>query len=85
MNDQNTHAPQDKKNNLVLWVFISFIAYLLITEHWAHIVPYLPYLILLLCPLMHFFMHGGHGHGGHEHGSHEEHDSHENLSHHEEK
>ena len=24
------------------------------------------YLLLLLCPLMHVFMHGGHGHGGHE-------------------
>jgi hypothetical protein len=28
----------------------------------------LPYLLLLACPLMHVFMHGGHGgHGGHDH------------------
>ncbi len=82
MNDQNTHSRQDKKNNFVMWIFMSFIAYLLIAEHWAHIVPYLPYLILLLCPLMHFFMHGGHGHG---HGDPEEHSSHENHTDHEEK
>ena len=80
MNDQNTHSRQDKKNNFVLWIFISFIAYLLIAEHWAHIDPYLPYLIFLLCPLMHFFMHGGHGHGDPE-----EHSSYENHTHHEEK
>ena len=29
---------------------------------------FLPFLlILLICPLMMFFMHGGQGHGGHEH------------------
>lgn len=31
-------------------------------EHYAHASLLLPYLILLLCPLMHLF---GHGHGGH--------------------
>ncbi len=37
------------------------------TEHRAHVLGVLPYLIFLLCPLIHFFMHrGGHGrHGGH--------------------
>jgi len=30
------------------------------------------YLLLLLCPLMHVFMHGGHGHG-HGHGGHDGH------------
>ncbi|PZU51868.1 MAG: hypothetical protein DI561_14940 [Thauera sp.] len=37
-------------------------AYYLLTEHLAHVVGALPYLILLACPLMHVFMHGGHGH-----------------------
>lgn len=27
---------------------------------------YLPWLVLLACPLMHVFMHGGHQHGGHQ-------------------
>jgi hypothetical protein len=39
--------------------------YFLITEHLAHVVGFLPYLLLLACPLMHLFMHGGHGGHGH--------------------
>lgn len=35
--------------------------YFLWTEHQAHLLAALPYLVLLLCPLMHLFMHGGHG------------------------
>lgn len=53
--------------------FLAFIAaggYFLWTEHQAHLLAALPYLVLLLCPLMHVFMHNGHGsHGGHRHGS----------------
>ena len=48
----------------VFWGFILIIGYFLITEHRAHVIQYLPFLLLLACPLMHFF----HGHGGH--GSH---------------
>jgi hypothetical protein len=33
------------------------------TEHRAHVIQALPYLLVLLCPLMHLF----HGHGGHHH------------------
>lgn len=28
----------------------------------------LPYAFLAACPLMHMFVHRGHGHGGHPHG-----------------
>lgn len=35
-------------------------------EHYGHFSQILPYLILLLCPLMHVF---GHNHGGHSHSS----------------
>ena len=48
------------------WVFYGFLAiagFLLFTEHRAHVLGILPYLLLLACPLMHMFMH--HGHGGH--------------------
>lgn len=31
----------------------------------ADLAGYIPYLILLLCPLMHVFLHRGHGHEGH--------------------
>jgi hypothetical protein len=33
-------------------------------EHWAHIFGVLPYALFLVCPLMHLFMHHGHGHHG---------------------
>ena len=46
------------------WVFIGFLliaGYFLFTEHRAHMIQYLPFLLLLACPLLHMF----HGHGGH--------------------
>ena len=55
---------------LVLAGFLAVAGYFLWSEHEAHVklaVPYLPFALLLLCPLMHLFMHGGHGgHGDHE-------------------
>jgi len=48
---------------------IGAASYFLIVEHRQHLFEYLPFLIILLCPLMHVFMHGGHGHGDHgDHG-----------------
>ena len=49
---------------LVLLGFLAIAGVLLFTEHRAHVLGALLYVPLLLCPLMHFFMHG-HGHGGH--------------------
>lgn len=46
------------------WVLIGFLliaGYFLWTEHRAHVIQYLPFALLLACPLLHFF----HGHGGH--------------------
>ena len=52
---------------LVLLGFLAVAAFFLVTEHTAHVLGVLPYLFLLLCPLMHLFMHGSHGgHGGHD-------------------
>lgn len=45
-----------------LIVLGGIAAYFLLTEHLAHVIGALPYLFLLACPLMHIFMHGGHGH-----------------------
>lgn len=57
--------------------FLAIAAYFLLTEHRAHVVPYLPYLLLLACPLMHLFMHHGHGgHGGQEQADRGEHAAH---------
>jgi hypothetical protein len=57
------------RTGLVLLGFLAIVGALLLTEHRAHVLGALLYLPLLLCPLMHFFMHGGHGHGSH--GQHE--------------
>jgi DUF2933 family protein len=58
-----------------LLVFLVAIGALLFTEHRAHVLGALPYLLLLACPLMHVFMHRGHGHGGPGHGA-REHEAH---------
>ena len=58
------------RNRLVLFVFLAIAAYFLWTEHRAHVVQFLPYVLLILCPLLHMF-HGGHGNHGGEHRNHE--------------
>lgn len=50
-----------------LVVIGAVAAYFLLTEHLAHVVGALPFLLLLACPLMHVFMHHGHGGHGHHH------------------
>ena len=47
--------------------FLIVAAFFLATEHRAHAFGLLPFLLLLACPLLHIFAHGGHG--GHEHTS----------------
>jgi hypothetical protein len=43
------------------------LIFFLVTEHTAHFFGALPFGILLLCPLLHMFMHKGHGsHGGND-------------------
>ena len=42
-----------------LVVFGAIAAILLLTEHRAHVLPYLPWVLLAACPLMHIFMHHG--------------------------
>jgi hypothetical protein len=58
-------GPQRMTRRIVFWVFIAAAAFYLISEHRAHLLGalvYLPLLLLLACPFMHFGMHGGHGH-----------------------
>jgi len=58
------------RRSLVLIAFLAIIAFFLFTEHRAHLFGILPYLLLLACPFMHFFMHGGHGKHGEASGGH---------------
>ena len=77
MNHNHRHQPDSGNGtkSRAKWVLIAFIAiaaYFLITEHKAHLSGWLAsygiWLLLLACPLLHLFMHGGHDHGGnHDH------------------
>lgn len=51
---------------VALGVFALAAAYFLWTEHRAHVIPFLPWAIFAMCPLMHVFMHHGHGSHGHD-------------------
>ena len=52
------------RSTAVLAIIVVLIGLALIaTGHGPHVIGYLPYLVLLACPLMHMFMH----HGRHRH------------------
>ena len=55
-----------------LIVLGAVASYFLLSEHRAHFFGALPFLLLLACPLMHVFMHGGHGGHGGGHGNHQD-------------
>ncbi|WP_420389495.1 DUF2933 domain-containing protein [Marinobacter sp.] len=60
----------DRRFKITLGIFAVIALVLLWGEHKVHLLGALPWLILLACPLIHVFMHGGHGsHGGHDHQS----------------
>lgn len=78
-----THGQQHQKNEgsnggswlcsrigIATLVAVSVLGFLIYTGHSAHLLGYLPYLLILACPLMHIFMHGGHG--GHQHNEEED-------------
>ena len=75
---EHSMEPQKATNFMTRgrWIFCAFAiiaAIVLISEHRAHALGALPYLLLLACPLMHIFMHGGHGGHGGGHGGHSSH------------
>jgi len=56
--------------SLALCGVLVVAGFFLWQDHRAQLFGALPYLLLLLCPLMHLFMHRGHGHGGSSHSEH---------------
>jgi len=66
--NEHRHAtpPMSLRAKLAWFGFAAVAAFYLWTEHRAHLLGALPLLLLLACPLMHLFGHGGHGHGGKE-------------------
>lgn len=51
------------RTGIALIGFVLVGAFYLLREHYGHLLGALPYMLLLVCPVMHLFMH--HGHGGH--------------------
>ena len=61
MNHRDPHSAPRRKTT---WAFIGFAivaGFFLLTEHRAHLLGVLPFLILLACPLLHMFHHSSHG------------------------
>ena len=55
-----------KRNALYISIAFALVGgYYLITEHRAHLLDYLPFILLMACPLIHLFHGRGHGHEGH--------------------
>lgn len=48
--------------SIAIAMLAVILVFFLIREHWEHLAGRWIYLLLLLCPLMHLFGHGGHGH-----------------------
>ena len=58
----------DWRFKITLAIFAVIALGLLWGEHKVHLLGALPWLILLACPFIHMFMHGGRGgHGDHNH------------------
>lgn len=72
MNHEHGHpeeAPRFWRSRYAIGLIVigAVAGYFLLTEHLAHVLGAVPFLLLLACPLMHVFMHHGHRHGGHGH------------------
>lgn len=68
MDDAPESRSRERQHSRSRWVLIGFLAvaaFFLFSEHRAHFLGILPYLLVLACPLMHFFHHGHHGHKDH--------------------
>jgi hypothetical protein len=65
--EHTTHTPPTRAtgrfqhgSRFILFAFLAIAGFYLLTEHTAHVFGILPYLLVFLCPILHFF-HGGHG------------------------
>lgn len=69
---QEEYKPSSLLSRIALCGLLVVAAFFLWTEHRAHVVSLLPYVLLLACPLMHLLHHGGHNNhkGYHDHEGH---------------
>lgn len=66
INQNGNRKSRSAAANIALFGFLAIGAFYLIAEHRAHLLGWLPWLLITACPLLHIFMHGKHGgHGNH--------------------
>lgn len=53
-----------KPKGIITMLILTTIGLYLIIVHKQHVIGALPFLVILICPLMHIFMHRGHKHHG---------------------
>jgi len=73
---KTSHSWWRSPMGLITCLSLAAIGVWAIIEHREHVLSAAPYLLFLACPLMHLFMH--HGHGDHSH--HHDHPSEENKN-----
>lgn len=64
----HVHPQRRRISGIVIGLLavVALAGFLILKGHGYHLLAYAPLLILLACPFLHSFMHGGHGgHGGH--------------------
>lgn len=62
-NKERHHAKKTfSKGAIIACIVLAVVGILLLTGHKAHLYGFLPFLLILACPLIHIFMHGGHNH-----------------------
>lgn len=72
MNDNDPPSAWSTYSRTVFIAFAAIALALIAYEHRVHVLGILPWLLILACPLMHMFMHHGHGgHPGHDHSGHD--------------
>jgi hypothetical protein len=60
LDDSSPTLSVERLARWAIWILgAAALAYLMV-EHRPHLFGWLPYLIILACPLMHFFMHRKH-------------------------
>lgn len=65
LDSQDSHRVTPRRSKWIAGGVAAVLLLMLAVEHREHLLGWLPWIVLLACPLMHVFMHRGHGgHGG---------------------